>query len=735
MSIFKNLSVGKKMVFSGVTTTALLAVILAGLALWQSDQAQQIAADEVQKLANREQEGILAGVVATLASQQELLEEKVVHDLNVARDVLQQIGVVGFSTEMVEWSAVNQLSKAGSTVSLPKMMAGETWLGQNAETAQPSIAVDQVRTLVGGTCTIFQRMNEQGDMLRVSTNVATLENKRAIGTYIPVTNPDGQSSPILQKVLAGERFVGRAFVVNKWYVTAYEPIYDQEKKVVGMLYVGVAEESAKSLRRQIMDIKVGETGFVFVLDPKGQYVISQKGEHDGENVWEAKDAQGDLFIQEIVKRGQALKPGEFSKFQYYLLSPGGPQPRQKTVNIAYFGPWQWIIGAGTWEEEIQRGVTIIHNSNKVSRNLMLGVSAAALVLIAGLWILLARSIVSPIRRAADMLKDISEGEGDLTRRLEVKSRDEVGRLAYYFNNFVGKLQEIITSIAGNVESLAATSTDLATVSRSLTTSAKEAADTSDSVAAASEEMSANFQSVAAAMEQSTSNVNMIASSTEEMTATVGEIAENAAKARGIADTAVKQSQLASTKMANLGQSATKIGRVTEAITEISEQTNLLALNATIEAARAGEAGKGFAVVANEIKELAKQTASATVDIKNQISEMQTTTTTTVADIEKISEVIVEISNVINVIATAVEEQSAATGEIAGNIAQASQGIAEVNENVAQSTMVATDITRDVSGISTRARQVGEGSAQVQTSAQSLSDLSGQLELLVKKFKI
>ncbi len=126
MSLLNDLSVGKKMVFSGVTTTALLAVILAGLALWQSDQAQQIAADEVQKLASREQEGLLAGVVATLASQQELLEEKVVSDLNVARDVLQQIGMVGFSKESVEWRAVNQFSKASSTTSLPKMMFGET---------------------------------------------------------------------------------------------------------------------------------------------------------------------------------------------------------------------------------------------------------------------------------------------------------------------------------------------------------------------------------------------------------------------------------------------------------------------------------------------------------------------------------------------------------------------------------------------------------------------------------
>ncbi len=177
-------------------------------------------------------------------------------------------------------------------------------------------------------------------------------------------------------------------------------------------------------------------------------------------------------------------------------------------------------------------------------------------------------------------------------------------------------------------------------------------------------------------------------------------------------------------MAALGESARKIGRVTETITEISEQTNLLALNATIEVARAGEAGKGFAVVANEIKELAKQTAAATVDIKNQISEMQGTTTSTVADIEKISEVIVEINNVINGIVTSVEEQSAASSEIASNISQASQGIAEVNENVAQSTVVIADITRDVAGINQLSNQVGQGSSQVQASAQGLADLAG-----------
>jgi len=346
-----------------------------------------------------------------------------------------------------------------------------------------------------------------------------------------------------------------------------------------------------------------------------------------------------------------------------------------------------------------------------------------------------QGIVRPIRRTANMLKDISEGEGDLTKRLEAVSRDEVGQLAVWFNTFLDKLQTLVKDIGVKSLALDSAAAELTRLSEGMSVEAVGMCARSGSVAAATEEMSVNIQSVSAAMEQSTSNVNMVASSTEEMTATVNEIAQSAEKARAISEGAVKQSQKTSERMLELGESARKIGRVTETITEISEQTNLLALNATIEAARAGEAGKGFAVVANEIKELARQTAAATVDIKNQISEMQHTTTTTVEDIEKISVVIGEINSVINGIATAVEEQSAASGEISNNISQASQGIAEVNENVAQSTVVIADITRDISGINQQSNQVGDGSRQVQLSAQGLSDLAAQLENLVKKFKV
>ena len=361
------------------------------------------------------------------------------------------------------------------------------------------------------------------------------------------------------------------------------------------------------------------------------------------------------------------------------------------------------------------------------------VIAFELFLLAVIIYMLDKIITKPLMKAVGVAKELSKG--NLTVAIDSGGKDETGQLLGAMATMAENLRLMFKDISGGVETLVSSSAQLATVSQQLTSSARDSADKSGTVAAAAEEMRANSQSVSAAMEQSTSNVNMIASSTEEMTATVGEIAENTEQARIISDEAVKQSHATSAKMTSLGESAYKIGKVTETITEISEQTNLLALNATIEAARAGEAGKGFAVVANEIKELARQTAAATVDIKNRIQEIQATTTTSIEDIGVISEVIAKINTVINTIAGAVDEQATATGEISGNIAQASLGIAEVNQNIAQSTITVGNITEDIDGINKQSNHVGEGSAKVEQSAGELATLASQLENLMKRFKV
>jgi methyl-accepting chemotaxis protein len=439
------------------------------------------------------------------------------------------------------------------------------------------------------------------------------------------------------------------------------------------------------------------------------------------------DARGP-YVRQYEAYMTLVKEGQVDQAKKMLLS------EVRDAQSTYIATIQETC---TYVEEVAKkeGEQAERAANAATRTVAV-LMGIALVLSAGLAFVITRGITVPIQACTGFMQMMAQNDFTMDVPEQFRARrDEFGALANANHAMVNNTRQLLKDTLQGVQMVTTSSNDLAVISRQLTAAAKDTADKSGSVAAATEEMSTNMQSVSAAMEQSTSNVNMVASSTEEMTSTVGEIAQSAEKARAITESAVTQSRQTSEKMNALGDSARKIGRVTETITEISEQTNLLALNATIEAARAGEAGKGFAVVANEIKELARQTAEATIDIKNQISDMQATTATTVEDIEKISTVIVEINNVINGIATAVEEQSAATGEIAGNIAQASQGIAEVNENVAQSTVVITDITRDIASINQQSSQVGDGSGQVQNSAQGLAQLAAHLEQLVKQFKV
>jgi methyl-accepting chemotaxis protein len=358
------------------------------------------------------------------------------------------------------------------------------------------------------------------------------------------------------------------------------------------------------------------------------------------------------------------------------------------------------------------------------------------VMVAGLIIyVIANSVSRPINRVVAGLKDVAEGEGDLTKRINVNSQDEVGDLAKWFNVFIDKMRVSIKEVANNAQQLKQSSTDLYDISAALSRGADQTTERAQSVSSASEEMSANMGIVASTMEEASSNINMVASATEEMSVTISEIAQSTEKARNVTNDAVSHAQSASNQVDELGRAAQEIGKVVETITEISEQVNLLALNATIEAARAGDAGKGFAVVANEIKELAQQTAAATGEIKRQVSAIQSTTKVTVVQIGNITEVVNQVNDIVSKIAAAVEEQSTTTKEIAGNVAQASSGFGDINMNVGQSNTVAADIAKEIAEVTHAAGDMSNSSSQVNLNAEQLSSLATQLNNTVGKFKI
>jgi len=489
------------------------------------------------------------------------------------------------------------------------------------------------------------------------------------------------------------------------------PVFSASKEFLGVFGISM---SASALTDIVAKKKVGETGYAYMVNEKGIIIAHPKAEH-------------------ILKLDINTLEGMESIAKGMVAGKTGVEPYvfQGVPKIAGFAP----VPAKSWSVALTQNADEFRNVSISIRNNTILITLITLLIVSFVIYFASKAIVGPINSAMESLKDIAQGEGDLTKRIPVSSKDEVGQLVVWFNTFIEKLQGIIKEIAGDTRQVDESSRQLATISEGLSKNAAETSRRSENVATSAEEMSANLNSVAAGMEQSTNNTSMVASAAEEMSATIGEIAKNSELAHKISEEAVHQARSTSGKINELHQAAQAINKVTEAITEISEQTNLLALNATIEAARAGEAGKGFAVVANEIKELARQTAAATQDIKRQIGEVQGTTEETTKEINEISTVIDRVNEIVASISASVTEQSAATDEIANNISQASQGLVEVNENVNQISVVAGTITQDVSTVSTASVSISESSRDVNSSAESLRNLAVHLNKIVNSFKV
>lgn len=310
----------------------------------------------------------------------------------------------------------------------------------------------------------------------------------------------------------------------------------------------------------------------------------------------------------------------------------------------------------------------------------------------------------PLQATVKTLEAVAHG--DLTKRVVVARKDEIGQMYVALNLALERMGNALKSIGHNSDVLGKSSAKLSTVSLQMASNA--------------EETSTQANVASAAAEQVSHNVATVSTGTEEMGASIKEIAKSAHEAAKVATSAVKVAHKTNATVAKLGESSAEIGNVIKVITSIAQQTNLLALNATIEAARAGEAGKGFAVVANAVKELAKQTATATEDISRKIEAIQADTQGAVEAIGQIGAIIEQINNLQNTIASAVEEQTATTGEISRNVAEAAYG--------------SNEIARNITGVARAARSTSEGASSAKSSADELAHIATDLQKLITEFK-
>ena len=460
--------------------------------------------------------------------------------------------------------------------------------------------------------------------------------------------------------------------------------------------------------------------------------IEMEGKQLGKVILCMNKATMNQKLKVMAEQFDALIKGSSEAISATLGKESGNVTKAITRMVATVGAENDELLKHTQEQHAEATQAVSSHTRRII--IMTGI-VCGLLLVGSVAFLSVKLLIKPVEEVARRLEDIAQGDGDLRKRLQVKSMDEVGCLAKWFNVFVDKLQVIIAAVARNTETVLSSARDLAAISERMRSGAVDMSGQSNTVSTAAEEMSSSIVSVAAASEQAATNMSMVASSAEEMSASIGEVARNSEKARSTSDQAVNQVNQTSAKIDALGVAAAAIGKVTEIITDISEQTNLLALNATIEAARAGEAGKGFAVVANEIKELAKQTADATLDIKNKVNDIQLSTGETVDEIGRIQRVIEEVNTTVATIAAAVEEQSVTTREIAENVGQASSGIQSVNESISQSSTVAGEIAHDISSVNAGAESMAEASQQVNDGAMELSRLADELQKLIGEFRI
>src|SRR5579862_489902 len=337
------------------------------------------------------------------------------------------------------------------------------------------------------------------------------------------------------------------------------------------------------------------------------------------------------------------------------------------------------------------------------------VTATMFVMCLGI-LALVRTISRSLQRLTRMIQDVAEGDGDVTKRLQIDAtfgKDELSEVGRLFNLFMDKLQELLRGVAGHTRKLSASSQQLLEASQQITSNSGQTAAQANSVANVTQQVSQNLQS--------------LSTGAGEMTSTIQSIAINANEAAKVACTAVSAAQEANTSVAKLGHSSAEIGVVIKVITAIAQQTNLLALNATIEAARAGEAGKGFAVVANEVKELAKQTAKATEDISHKITAIQGDTKGAVRAIATVSGVINQINDISATIAAAVEEQSVTTNEMTRNAGEAANGARDISDNIG-------GVAQAADGTLARAQES-------ERAAQELASIAAELSGLMAQFRI
>jgi methyl-accepting chemotaxis protein len=681
-------SLRRQLLVPSVGAVVVTAAALAGVGGWQVSGLSEEIQTDIQELDARTLRATGERVSDTVATQAEAVQERLTGNLAVTQDTLARAGGLTFGPA-VAWQAKDQLTGEVTPVSLPSANLGSTWLGQVSDPATRVPGLDDAADLTGAAVTIFQRINPEGDMLRVATSVVNAEGRRAIGTYIPAVGPDGLPNKVVETLLAGQVFNGPAFVVDRTYVTTYAPLTDAAGQVVGAAFVGLPQsEVTADLRERLAAATVGETGEIVVYSSTpaslGAAVVPPEGAEAGAPLLEEVDADGEPYVQRILDTAAALPADGFATVDVDL--PSG----RSTVGVAAYAPYQWVITAWSAHADTAAATErVAAGGRALTRDMVVGGLVIA-VLMALFVTTLVGGLVRRVTRLTAALRRV--GEHDLSVSVTDDRADELGDMARALDGAVAGMRDAVGAMSTSARQVAETASALSGASEQLADGARRTTAEAAAAAGGAGTVSSDVHEVAAALEQLRAAADDVSATTSSVSSVAGE--------------AVQRATTATETVSRLETSTRQIGDVLSVIGAIAAQTNLLALNATIEAARAGAAGAGFAVVAGEVKDLAQQTARATEEIAGTLSSVRTEAAAAGSAIAAITATIAQVDELQATIASAVVEQLATTTAVSGTLGTAAERTSAMAEGMDRVAEAIGGTASEVEAVRTAVRDLG-----------------------------